>query len=563
PVETVVSERRPVPLYQHVFAGRRLFSLYAGLDSGEAASSGLDSDKVTLSEAASGEPTSSGPAAALAPAPAIVNPELLQLARQEARRLRDDSRRPRGHNGRGKKHVSYGSGAFGGAANARFASYSRLAPRRGDVVAELDRRQLLPAIYFVFSRLGCDQAVHRLVEEDLCLTSGPERRALRDLADEAAAGLNDDDRAALRFDDWREALSRGLAAHHAGLLPVFKQAVEQAFTAGLAKVVFATETLALGINMPARTVVLEKLVKYNGQSHADITPGEYTQLTGRAGRRGIDVEGHAVVAWQPGLDPRALAGLASRRTYPLRSAFNPTANMAVNLVGSLGADRARGLLDRSFAQFHADRCQGQAARSRALAERFDKVAGVLENLGYFACDEPDGPWRVTEAGRGLARLYGEQDLVVAEALRARIFDGLAVAPLAAVLSALVYESRQRDRRQPPALLPDRSSQRAVAELRRLARDIAVLERGRGLPPRPLLDIGFAEAAYHWADGASLGEVLRLADVTAGDFVRWIRQITDLAGQIADADRSSPLATSCRRLVASLCRGVVDTADPDD
>ena len=118
------------------------------------------------------------------------------------------------------------------------------------------------------------------------------------------------------------------------MLPAFKECVEEAFVDGLVKVVFATETLALGINMPARSVVLEKLVKYNGETHADVTPGEYTQLTGRAGRRGIDVEGHAVVLWQPGLDPRAVAGLASRRPTRCGRSFAPTYNMAVNLVGA-------------------------------------------------------------------------------------------------------------------------------------------------------------------------------------------------------------------------------------
>ncbi|NKN51536.1 RNA helicase, partial [Clostridioides difficile] len=157
----------------------------------------------------------------------------------------------------------------------------------------------------------------------------------------------------------------GIAAHHAGLLPVIKVIVEEGFVAGLLKVVVATETLALGINMPARTVVLEKLVKYNGQTHADITPGEYTQLTGRAGRRGIDTQGYAVVCWQPGMDPRAVAGLASRRTYPLNSAFVPTYNMAVNLVGSMGREKARDLLEHSFAQFQIDRrLGGSAVRNR-------------------------------------------------------------------------------------------------------------------------------------------------------------------------------------------------------
>src|SRR5690606_40347146 len=110
---------------------------------------------------------------------------------------------------------------------------------------------------------------------------------------------------------------------------------------GLTTAVFASETLALGINMPARSVVLERLVKFSGESHVDLTPGESSQLTGRAGRRGIDVEGHAVVVWNPEIDPRHVAGLASTRTYPLRSSFRPTYNMAVNLVGTLGMERGR------------------------------------------------------------------------------------------------------------------------------------------------------------------------------------------------------------------------------
>ena len=142
------------------------------------------------------------------------------------------------------------------------------------------------------------------------LTTPEERRQIEDLAESRTADLPLEDLAILGYATWREGLRRGVAAHHAGLLPLFKEVVEDLFQRGLIKMVFATETLALGINMPARTVVLERLVKWNGESHVDITPGEYTQLTGRAGRRGIDVEGHAVVVWHPGLDPQSLAGLA-------------------------------------------------------------------------------------------------------------------------------------------------------------------------------------------------------------------------------------------------------------
>ena len=159
-----------------------------------------------------------------------------------------------------------------------------------------------------------------------------------------------------------------MAAHHAGMLPTFKQCVEELYVRGLCKVVFATETLALGINMPARTVVIEKLSKWNGETHADITPGEYTQLTGRAGRRGLDVEGHGVVLWQPGMNPREVAGLASTRTYPLRSSFRPSYNMAVNLVHQFGRERSRELLEQSFAQFQADKAVVGLARQLHKAE---------------------------------------------------------------------------------------------------------------------------------------------------------------------------------------------------
>ena len=177
----------------------------------------------------------------------------------------------------------------------------------------------------------------------------------------------------LGYGEWLTGLQRGIAAHHAGMLPTFKEVVEELFEAGLVRAVFATETLALGINMPARTVVIERLDKWNGETHAALTPGEYTQLTGRAGRRGIDVEGHAVVLWHPDMDPAAVGGLAGTRTYPLNSSFRPSYNMAVNLVGQVGLERAATLLESSFAQFQADRAvvgiARQAQRSRqALAD---------------------------------------------------------------------------------------------------------------------------------------------------------------------------------------------------
>jgi ATP-dependent RNA helicase HelY len=151
-------------------------------------------------------------------------------------------------------------------------------------------------------------------------------------------------------------------------------------------------------------VVLEKLDKWNGEAHVALTPGEYTQLTGRAGRRGIDVEGHAVVLWQPGMDPGTVAGLAGTRTYPLNSSFRPSYNMAVNLTQQVGRQRATALLESSFAQFQADR--GVVGLARRLRRVNDQLADLAKQVD---CDRGDFMSyaeirrQLTDAERGVSR----------------------------------------------------------------------------------------------------------------------------------------------------------------
>ena len=749
----VVSERRPVPLYQHVLVGRSLYDLFAEL-------------APTAREVPGDGKTE-------------VNPVLIKIARDESRFIRDDARRPRGKSGRGRRTVSYGSGAYGGAAAHR-SGYGGAGRRprslhvssRPDLVELLDEEALLPAIVFIFSRVGCDAAVRQLLTSGIRLTSRVEQLEIAGIIERHVAGLSDGDLQALDYDRFADALGMGVAAHHAGMLPAFKECVEEAFVRGLIKVVFATETLALGINMPARSVVLEKLVKFDGETHADITPGEYTQLTGRAGRRGIDVEGHAVVLWQPGLDPRAVAGLASRRTYPLKSSFSPTYNMAVNLVASVGRERARTLLEQSFAQFQSDRSvvglartlernqetidaywaatacelgdfrayaglraeladleasaarerrsdrraealqtlsilkpgdivrvpsgrsQGWAviidpgvrqdhqaprplvltedrqvrrlsitdfptpplvrgrmkigkhfnpkeaasrrnlaaalrarlseidldpvrdrqtggdpdteaqldrlraavrrhpchscpdreahlrwaeraqrleresarlearmnSRSNTIANHFDKICLVLESLGYLT---GDGGSKVSESGRMLARIYAELDLVAAECIRAGVFTGLTHPQLAAVLASLVFETRRTDEAHRRPRMPDARSNAAMIEVRRIWHEVSLVERDARLQRSPEPDIGFSESAYGWAAGRTLAEVLDGSDLTAGDFVRWVRQVADFAGQIADAAGPGDLRDTARQLVRSMRRGVVSYAPEMD
>ena len=254
------------------------------------------------------------------------------------------------------------------------------------MIERLDRAGLLPAITFIFSRAGCDAAVAQCVRAGLRLTTEAEVEEIRRIVDARTADLPEADLGVLGYWEWRDALERGIAAHHAGLLPAFKETVEELFVRGLVKAVFATETLALGINMPARTVVLERLVKFNGEAHAELTPGEYTQLTGRAGRRGIDVEGHAVVIWQPGTDPEQVAGLASTRTYPLHQLVPPRLQHGGRTCSAGWIGTAPGAAGASFGQFQADR--SVVGLARRIERNAEALAGYAEamrcHLGDFA-----------------------------------------------------------------------------------------------------------------------------------------------------------------------------------
>ncbi|WGL50762.1 DEAD/DEAH box helicase [Nocardioides sp. BP30] len=722
---TIIEEKRPVPLYQHVMVGRRIMDLFASSDV----------------DAAAGFVKEGAP----------VNGELMKIARDDwaSSRLKDR----RSARGRGQGQGQGGRRDVGNGRRVWIAS-------RAEVVTALERARMLPAIVFVFSRVGCDAAVTQCLAANLRLTTPEERDAIFEYVEEACADLPDEDRHVLGYHDWLDGLTRGVAAHHAGMLPAFKQVVEELFLRGLVKVVFATETLALGINMPARTVVIEKLSKWNGETHADLSPGEYTQLVGRAGRRGLDVEGHGLVLWQPGMNPRELAGLASTRTYPLRSSFRPSYNMAVNLVHQFGRARSRELLEQSFAQFQADKAvvglarqlrkaedalegyreaaacdrgdfmeyatlrhrisqvEKDASRERradrreeiveslgklkpgdvidvptgkfagfavvidpgfdaesprpyvvtldrqarrlamidfnvpivaqtrmripksfngrnpqmrrdlssalrektrdlkpvqaparrtggsrsavdaevaalreqvrrhpchdcpdredharwaerwfkldrdaatlrrrvenrtnTVARQFDRVCDVLSALGYLEGET------VTDRGRRLMRLYSEMDLVAAESLRAGLWDDLSPAELAAALSVLVYEARRSDDAPAPRLPGGRVAD-VVAQMVRVWADLDALEREHHLDYLRQPDLGFAWAAYRWAEGDDLDDVLTVVDLAAGDFVRWMKQLVDLAGQVADAAGGTPLRKTAREVVDLLKRGVV-------
>ncbi|MCM6775467.1 RNA helicase [Nocardia sp. CDC159] len=704
----IVDETRPVPLWQHVLVGRRLFDLFDSKSSEQ---------KV------------------------LVDEDLVRYIKH--REAADRMNGWGGPRGRGGPRRDF-----------------RSVPRP-EMLALLDKEGLLPAITFIFSRAGCDGALAQCVRSRLDLSRAEDYDEVEEIITKHTGDLPRADLEVLGYWEWREGLHRGLAAHHAGMLPAFRHAVEELFVRGLVRAVFATETLALGINMPARTVVLERLVKFNGEAHAELTPGEYTQLTGRAGRRGIDIEGHAVVVWTPEVDTSAVAGLASTRTYPLRSSFRPGYNMSINLIDRMGAEESRALLERSFAQFQADRSvvglvrgiernegalrklrsqigddgfleylslrerikqrerdlerQGRAdrrgaavasltalrrgdvvaipsgrrqglavilepdaspgdprplvltedkwagrisaadfptpaeplgrmrlprhvdhrtarvrrdlasalrsagistpgrqrrgSRSRAaddrelqnlrralrshpahtrpdreqlarvgerynrlqretesmrqqvaattnsLARTFDRIVGLLAERGYVDGGE------VTADGRRLARIYTEADLVVAESLRQGLWRGLGPAELAAVVSILVYESRQETGGYLGPSGPTAPIRRAVGATVDVWSELRTDEARHKLPPTREPDLGFVTGVYKWARGDGLAESLLASGdqgtpLSAGDFVRWCRQVIDLLDQIHETADDTEVASTAAKAVRAIRRGVV-------
>lgn len=694
----VTSDVRPVPLYQRMMVGHRLYDLFA-----------------TPKKAAKN--------------PGVwhrLNPQL------EEAMMGDGRRRPKP---------------------------PRPAPRPV-IVEKLAAKNLLPAIFFVFSRAGCDDAAKQVAEAHLDLTTAEERRQIDEATSRALALVPAADHAALGLDTWAEQLRSGVASHHAGLLPVLKETVEELFSKGLLKVVFATETLALGINMPARTVVLESLEKWDGSEHVPLGAREYTQLTGRAGRRGIDVEGNAVVVGSRDITPEEVAALASKRSYPLDSAFFPSYNMAVNLLARSNMAEARAILESSFAQYQADEAvvnlaqklrktqeeldevsgelecsrgdaksyfrlreeisslqkkagklrreeereakvrllanlrlgevvrykrgrrwkravvvstadksysvplvgvvdengktgklgpreagselellgrmhvpHGGARRSRdrqyiardvrefrptyqggqkvpqdprvtklldraskleaelvehpvhscpdreshaalgheyvrllrrqdqlsqqiesrtdRIVGEFDQVCRVLRDLGFLEGD------KVTGRGQSLRRIYGERDLIVAEALNQGIWDELTPAGLAAIVSAVVYEPRGDSSGSP--LIPTPELREAWAQTQELADSIRKAEKKAGLDRTAELSPDLVEMTYRWARGATLAAVLEHSELSGGDFVRWMRQVLDMLQQIRRVP-GTPLADAARIAYQDLLRGVVAWSD---
>ena len=418
------------------------------------------------------------------------------------------------------------------------------APRRSELLQTLEKEGLLPVIVFIFSRAACDDAVSQIRRDGLLFTTPEQRREIEDIAQRRLLNFSEDDLKALDYNEFIDCLRRGISAHHAGLVPAFREIVEMCFEAGLLSVVFATETLALGINMPARSVALERFTKYSDSGRKFLTSGEFSQMTGRAGRRGLDDEGHAIVCFTNEVEFHDVGRVALAPPSELHSSFRPTYNFTSNLINHFEFETALEVVQCSYAQFETDR--RATPSKRPLGDQMIARHKVLEELGYA-----EG-WKLNKQGQLLRSIYHECDLLIAESITSGVFEDLEAAQLAGLLSCFVFESK-RSTRAPHAgknvttkkkSINDRlgSERRAnitdrLHEIQTNNALIREVEERYKVPHTKEPDGKFATTITAWARGSSLSVVLDLADAeigqtSPGDFVRNAKQVADLCEQLA-------------------------------
>ncbi len=443
------------------------------------------------------------------------------------------------------------------------------APRRSELMQALEREDLLPVIVFIFSRAACDDAVHQLRRDGLLFTKPEGRRVIESIAESRLVDFSAEDLQALEYADFIDALRRGITMHHAGMVPAFREIVETCFERNLLAVVFATETLALGVNMPARSVALERFTKYSDAGRQFLTSAEYAQMTGRAGRRGLDDEGHAIVCYSSDLSLHDVGRVALAPPADLHSSFRPTYNFTANLVNHFDYETALEVVQRSFAQFENDR--RPSSHKRPLTDQMVARHHVLEELGYA-----DG-WHLSPQGQLLRSIYHECDLLIAESLSAGVFEDLEPAELAGLLSCFVFESKRSSRGANAAQQVSTKKKRVhhdrlgqerresiserLREITFIAATVRDVEERYQVPHFKEPDGHFATIIAAWARGVTLGTVLDLADAeigqtSPGDFVRNAKQVADLCEQLARMRHLTNVADVALKARDAVLRSVV-------
>ena len=431
------------------------------------------------------------------------------------------------------------------ASRNRTTRAQRTAESNDSVIDVLEERDQLPCIFFCFSRAACETNAWRSLERNLLTEI--EREQVTDLYRGLCVQYDmTGERLAHEFE---QLVTRGVAFHHAGMLPTIKEIIERLFSSGLIKLLFTTETFAVGVNMPARTVVFESLRKFDGVTFGYMESREFHQMSGRAGRRGMDEAGQVYSIVDPGEDDeRGIKRVLTGNIEPIQSRFELAYSTILNLYSRVG-EAIYEACSNSFAMFqrrHHHKPNVSPVHEQKIAK---KKLAVLHDLDYI------GTQGLKRKGKLAAKING-YEMMFAEMYAAGLFDELDADELNVLLTAIVYEPRRRS-------LPRRLARKVLQPIAEPAfdcwRGIASIEkiyRLDELTKGP--EFGLSLATFHWSQGIEFDELERLTDLGPGDVVRNFRLAIQLNRQIMKAIEGDVRnVAKLQEAISRLNRDIVD------
>lgn len=405
-------------------------------------------------------------------------------------------------------------------------------PKHYDLVKDLKQRGLVPSIFFVFSRRGCEDKARELSVREDFLTKEEKHEVIRQF------------NATVKQDYWglesvnllKTVLQKGIGVHHAGLLPQLKEVVENLFAAGMVKVLYATETFAVGINMPAKSVCFNSLIKYDGKGFNMLRSKEYFQMAGRAGRRGLDKEGYAIALLERRSELDRIVRLTESDSEPIISQFRLEPNTVLNLLNNHNEQEIDVILKSNFDYFQ----KKQEDVGIRIKARYNNLVKRLKLHGYVQKDDT-----LTDKGRFATHIYAHE-IMVTELFCGRLYEQLSNEELAITIGSIVYEGRRADE-----FYGTRKNRQAYRLIDKLGTNDLIR---RELNKRAIQDIW--HIIHKWMNGCSFEDLMELTNFQEGDYIRLFRQIVDLMHQIRKATQDYALDQKIVACMNAIYRDVV-------
>ncbi len=420
-----------------------------------------------------------------------------------------------------------------------------------DVVEYLDKKKKLPAIYFIFSRKGCMNTFQMLLEDGIRLTSPSETEEIDEITSSMIKDIDRHTLQTLDFDSFSEGLRQGIAVHHAGVFPLFKKCVELLFEKGLIKIVFATETMALGLNMPAKSVVLESMLKRDSYGPRLLTPLEFVQIAGRAGRRGIDTEGFVYILCDRRYPFGTVEKIVASRNFKISSQFNPSYNTILNLLKYSDLNSLLSLFEKSFANYSNQ-------RSIYDKEIVKRRISLLKKFGYLTKEN-----NLTQKGSVLSEIHLENDLLILEMLYNMDTRKISAVSLGSLIASTISVKTNNFRfNTSPRYLQNHfhiTSNELIEMYKKLCilkNNIDEIEAQRGIETSDKLLNSNVLVMYMWSKGLDLGLCLDASGLEVGDFIRLAKQTLSVLEQISISFSSSHISKIALNASRLIDRGIV-------